>query len=109
MITDGEFEWVDPIRNTFKDAIHIRQFHNKSCKGIIYLHLRYNRKEYTIRCIWDLVLMEGKSTEKVLQKRIQRARNKTIKKEDENIRKYSELNKDMAETYKAMQEIVSEA
>jgi transposase-like protein len=94
-ITDGEACFVDSIKHFFPRAIHIRQFHNKSCKGIIYIHLKYKREEYTVRCLWDVVLNEGVPSKKVLQKRIQRARVKTVKKDSEKFMKYSELKKDI--------------
>ena len=55
MITDGEFGWVDPIRNSFKDAIHIRQFHKKELLGIVFVHFIHDKKEHTLKCRWDLV------------------------------------------------------
>jgi len=94
-ITDGEACFVDSIKHFFPSAIHIRQFHSKNCKGIIYIHLKSRRKEYTVRCLWDIVLNEGEPSQKVLEKRIQRAKMKTVNKEPENVMKYSELKKDI--------------
>lgn len=94
-VTDGEICFVDSIKQFFPDAIHIRQFHNKSCKGIIYIHLKYRKEVYTVRCLWDIVLNEGTPSKNVLQKRIQRAKKKIIRKEYETIMKYSKLNTDI--------------
>lgn len=50
-LTDGEVCFVDSIKHFFPNAIHIRQFHSASCKGIIYIHFTQNQKEFTIRCL----------------------------------------------------------
>lgn len=95
-ITDGEICFVDSIKHFFPDAIHIRQFHSKSCKGIIYIHLRYMKKEYTIRCLWDSVLNEGKPSKEVVKARELKARKKLNDKERKKTTiKYSSLSKDV--------------
>jgi len=95
-ITDGETCFVDPIKHFFPNAIHIRQFHSKSSKGIIYIHLNFDGKEYTVRCLWDAVLNEGEPSESVLRKREQRAKKKLAKKSEiEKKIRYSELSKDV--------------
>lgn len=93
-VTDGEKCFVDTIRHFFPEAIHVRQFHKKSCKGMIYTHLMYEGKEYTIRCLWDAVLNEGTPSKAVLRKREQRAANKLMRKETANKIEYTELSKE---------------
>ena len=94
-VTDGENCFVDAIKHLFPDAIHIRQFHSKSCRGIIYIHLRYDDgKDYTIRCLWDSVLNEGIPSEQVIEKRKMKAKKKLSEKERKTNVRYSELSKD---------------
>lgn len=94
-ITDGEKCFVDSIRHFFPDAIHIRQFHSRSCKGIIYIHLKHKKKEYTIRCLWDSVLNEGMPSKEVIKKRELKAKKRLSEKEVETKIRYSELSKDV--------------
>ncbi len=94
-VTDGESAFVEPIKSYFPNAIHIRQFHKKSCRGMIYAHLVHNCTAYTIRCFWDVVLEEGTPSDNVLRQRERRAKkrksNNRISKKDE----YTELSKDV--------------
>ncbi|KXA93866.1 hypothetical protein AKJ65_05875 [candidate division MSBL1 archaeon SCGC-AAA259E19] len=62
-VTDGGTAWLDPIQSLFPDALHIRQFHSKNTRGIIYVHLRHDGEPYTVRFPWDAVLEEGKASE----------------------------------------------
>lgn len=71
-VTDGEKAWVDPIRAFFPGAIHIRQFHSNTSRGLIYIHFPYEGKLYTLRCLWDAVLENGKAAEEVLRMRQRR-------------------------------------
>lgn len=94
-VTDGERCFIGPIKHYFPNAIHIRQFHKRSCKGMIYAHLTYEGKEYTIRCLWDSVLDEGTPSPDVLRKREQRAKKRLNSKEIANQAKYTELSRDV--------------
>lgn len=94
-VTDGENCFIDVIKHLFPDAIHIRQFHSRSCRGIIYIHLKYGGKDYTIRCLWDSVLNEGIPSEDVMKKRELKAKKKTSNKERSTKVRYSELSKDV--------------
>ena len=94
-VTDGENCFVDAIKHHFPDAIHIRQFHSRSCRGIIYIHLKYSGKDYTIRCLWDSVLNEGTPSENVKKKRELKAKKKASSKERSTKVRYSELSKDV--------------
>lgn len=94
-VTDGENCFVDAIKHLFPDAIHIRQFHSKSCRGIIYIHLKYEEENYTIRCLWDAVLNEGTPSEEVKKKREMKAKKKISEKERKTNVKYSELSNDI--------------
>jgi hypothetical protein len=71
-VTDGESAWVDPIRAFFPEAVHIRQFHSESSLGLVYVHLPFGGKLYTVRCIWNAVLEKGEAGEKVLKMRKRR-------------------------------------
>ncbi|KXB06250.1 hypothetical protein AKJ53_00950 [candidate division MSBL1 archaeon SCGC-AAA382F02] len=62
-VTDGGTAWLDPIQSLFPDAVHIRQFHSKNTRGIIYVHLRHDGEPYTVRFPWDAVLEEGEASE----------------------------------------------
>jgi hypothetical protein len=93
-VTDGERCFIGPIKHYFPNAIHIRQFHKKSCRGMIYAHLTYRGKVYTIRCLWDSVLDEGTPSQDVLRKREQRAKKRLDSKEIVNEARYTELSKD---------------
>ena len=73
-VTDGEICFVDSIRKFFPDAIHIRQFHKKSCKGIVYIHLMHYNKLHTIRVLWDAVLHEGEASEHTKKMREHKAK-----------------------------------
>lgn len=94
-VTDGEKCFVDSIKHFFPDSIHIRQFHSKSCKGIVYVHLNYCGKEYTIRCVWDAVLNEGEASQKTQKMREYKAAQMLEKKEREGKSEYSELSKEV--------------
>ncbi|RLG91887.1 hypothetical protein DRO37_09675 [Candidatus Bathyarchaeota archaeon] len=94
-ITDGEKCFVDSIKHFFPDALHIRQFHSKSCKGIIYIHLKYMKNEYTIRCLWDSVLNDGKASKAVVKMRELKAKKRLNDKEHKKNIKYSDLSKDV--------------
>ncbi len=94
-VTDGEKCFVDSIKHFFPDAIHIRQFHKQSCKGIIYVHLKYEDEEYTVKCLWDAVLNEGEASEKIMKQRDQRAKKKLDSHEHKKTVKYTELSKDI--------------
>jgi hypothetical protein len=95
-VTDGENCFVDAIKHLFPDAIHIRQFHSRSCRGIIYIHLKYDDgKDYTIRCLWDSVLNEGTPSENVKKKREMKAKKKASNRERSTKVRYSELSKDV--------------
>lgn len=94
-VTDGENCFVDAVKHLFPGAIHIRQFHSRSCRGIIYIHLKYEGKNYTIRCLWDSVLNEGTPSDDVMKKRELKAKKKTSEKERKTKVRYSELSKDV--------------
>lgn len=94
-VSDGERCYVDPIRHYFPNAIHIRQFHKQSCRGIIYIHLRYEGELYTIRCLWDCVLDEGEPSKDVVKQRRLKAQRKIHNKERKKEPIYSELSKDV--------------
>jgi transcription elongation factor Elf1 len=72
-VSDGEVAWIHPIRSFFPGSVHIRQFHSRPCKGIVYTHFEYEERIYTFRCLWDVVLGEGMAGEKVLRQRKKRA------------------------------------
>lgn len=78
-VTDGEKAWIDPIRTFFPNTIHIRQFHSEASLGLVYVHLPFRRKVYTLRCRWDAVLGEGKAGERVLEMRGRRKLNSSEK------------------------------
>jgi len=91
-VTDGEQTFVDPIRKYFPDAIHIRQFHKKSSKGMVYVHLNHGGMEYTIRCLWDVVLGDGTPSDAVQEQRSRRAKKRKSHKDGDE---YTELSKDV--------------
>lgn len=93
-VSDGERCFVDSIRHYFPNAIHIRQFHKQSCRGIIYVHFRYNKQEYTIRCLWDCVLEDGVPSNAVIKQRKLKAKKRISDKERKKLA-YSELSKDI--------------
>lgn len=80
-VTDGEKAWVNPIRAFFPGVVHIRQFHSNTSRGLVYMHFPYEGKLYTLRCLWDAVLENGKATEEVLRMR-QRRKLEEIEKEE---------------------------
>jgi len=43
-ITDGEISFVDPVGSLFPDSIHIRQFHKKELRGLVYTHFPSSEK-----------------------------------------------------------------
>ena len=94
-ITDGEKCFVDSVKHFFPSAIHIRQFHSKSCKGIVYVHLNYSGKDYTIRCVWDAVLEEGEAPKKTQKMREIKAMQKLERKERAGKLEYTELSKEV--------------
>jgi len=94
-ITDGEKCFVDSIKHFFPSAIHIRQFHAKSCKGIVYIHLNYMGKDYTIRCAWDAVLEEGTASKGTQKMREFKAKQRLEEKERAGKIEYSELSKEV--------------
>jgi hypothetical protein len=94
-LTDGEVCFVDSIKHFFPNAIHIRQFHSASCKGIIYIHFTQNKQEYTIRCLWDVVLNEGIPSKEVIKQRKQKAKKKIEEKKRKKQVKYSKLCEDV--------------
>ncbi|KXA93078.1 hypothetical protein AKJ66_02890, partial [candidate division MSBL1 archaeon SCGC-AAA259E22] len=94
-ITDGEQCFVEPIQEFFPDAIHIRQFHKPSCRGIIYTHLRYEGEYHTVRMLWDVVLDEGKPSEEAKKRREYKAKKRLHSKQRKNKVKYTELSKDV--------------
>jgi hypothetical protein len=94
-VTDGETCFVGSIQHFFPNAIHIRQFHRKSCKGIIYIHIPYKGKQYTIRCLWDMVLHEGTASKEVIRHRELKAKKKYEQKEQASTTRYSKLSKDI--------------
>lgn len=71
-VTDGEVAWINPIQRLFPSAIHIRQFHKKSCRALIYVHYKYYKATYTFRCLWDHVLDDGECSEKTKKMRLRR-------------------------------------
>ncbi len=94
-VTDGERCFVDSIKHYFPNTIHIRQFHKKSCKGMIYIHFKYDKKEYTLRCLWDAVLNDGIPSKKVIKQREFKASKRIDNKERKREIQYSELSKDV--------------
>lgn len=94
-VTDGEQCFVEPIQEFFPDAIHIRQFHKPSCRGIIYVHLRKDGEYHTVRMLWDVVLDEEEPSEKAKKRREYKARKKLNKKQRKKKVKYTELSKDI--------------
>lgn len=94
-VSDGERCHVDSIKHYFPNAIHVRQFHKQSCRGIVYVHFKYERREYTIRCLWDCVLDEGKPSKDVIKQRELKAKKKMSDKERKKELIYSNLSKDV--------------
>jgi hypothetical protein len=62
---------------------------------MIYIHLKYRDKRYTIRCLWDAVLNEGTASKEVIKKREWKAKKKLEQKETKITVRYSELSKDV--------------
>ena len=86
-VTDGEAAWIDPIRSFFPDAVHVRQFHSKNCKGLIYVHLPYPGNQghqgyqgntYTVRLRWDAVLGEGEANREAVRMRRRRKLERSV-------------------------------
>lgn len=94
-VTDGERCYVDSIKQYFPNAIHIRQFHKQSCRGIIYVHFKHKKQEYTIRCLWDCVLDEGMPSKDVIKQRRLKAQKRMQDRERKKEAIYSELSKDI--------------
>lgn len=94
-VTDGEKCFVGPIKHYFPYSIHIRQFHKRSCKGIIYLHFKHEDKDYTIRCLWDVVLNEAEPSKEVVRHRELKAKKRLAEKERKINVRYSELSKEV--------------
>ncbi len=85
-ITDGELCWLDPIRDTFTNAIHIRQFHKKSILGTVFIHFMHNGQEHTLKCRWDLVKDKVFEVSEVLEQRVEEFEASEIQRiEDSNI------------------------
>ena len=94
-ITDGEISFVDPVGSLFPDSIHIRQFHKKELRGLVYTHFPSSVKitgeeiaqdrnqRYTISCPWNLVLEEGKPNGRTLAQRKRRKREEKATKKKE--------------------------
>lgn len=93
IISDGERCFVDTVRELFPNCIHVRQFHKESSKGIVYIHLRYYSKLYTIRILWDAVLNESEPSKQV--KKMRKYRAKMALESPEKKKRYSELSKDV--------------
>lgn len=53
-VTDGLTSYVDSIREVFPGAIHIREFHNKSSRGVVYVHFKFEGISYTLSCRKEL-------------------------------------------------------
>jgi len=88
-VTDGEYAWVDPIRAFFPDAVHIRQFHSETSRGVVYTHFRYEDKLYTLRTLWDVVLSEGDAGKEAL--RMRRRRKELEKAKEKKAKERTEL------------------
>lgn len=82
-VTDGEISFVDSIGALFPDSIHIRQFHKKELRGLVYTHFpnyvktdeeadQVEIQRYTISCSWDIVLSEGIPNDRTLAQRKRR-------------------------------------
>lgn len=97
-ITDGEISFVEPVGSLFPDSIHIRQFHKKELRGLVYTHFptsvsitgeeiaQDQNQRYTVSCPWSLVLEEGKEgkpNSRTLAQRKRRRRNKKATKKKE--------------------------
>ena len=94
-ITDGEQCFVDSIREFFPNAIHIRQFHKDSCRGIIYVHFKYKGEYYTLRCLWDAVLNDDSPSKSIELQREYKAKRKLEQKEKKKKIEYSELSNEV--------------
>ena len=94
-VSDGERCYVDSIKHYFPNAIHIRQFHKQSCRGIIYVHFKYKKYDYTIRCMWDCVLDEGIPSKDVVKQRRLKAKRKMLDQERKKEPIYSKLSKEV--------------
>ena len=94
-ITDGEVSFVEPIGSLFPRSIHVRQFHKKELRGLVYTHFP-NRmkitgeetaqdlnKRYTMSCPWNLVLEEGEPNSRTLAQRKRRRREGKVTNEKE--------------------------
>ncbi|KXB04341.1 hypothetical protein AKJ48_02935 [candidate division MSBL1 archaeon SCGC-AAA261O19] len=71
-VTDGGKAWLDPIQSFFPEAVHIRQFHSKNCRSLVFVHLRHDEEPYTVRFPWNTVLEMGeasKDTRRMRQRR----------------------------------------
>lgn len=73
-VSDGEPSFVEDVQQFFPGAIHIRQFHAKQDRGIVFVHFHFNGKEHTAQVPWDLVLDDGKAKKATQRKRTERAR-----------------------------------
>ena len=94
-ITDGEVSFVEPVGSLFPESIHIRQFHKKELRGLVYTHFPSSVKitgeeiaqdqsqRYTISCPWNLVLEEGKPNSRTLAQRKRRKREEKATKKKE--------------------------
>ncbi|KXB05314.1 hypothetical protein AKJ49_01055 [candidate division MSBL1 archaeon SCGC-AAA382A03] len=90
-VTDGGMAWLDPVQSFFPDAVHVRQFHSKNSRGIIYVHLRHDGKPYTVRFPWDVVLEKGEPTDDAQRMRKRRKLEESSRSEGER----TELSKDI--------------
>ena len=100
-VTDGETSFVDPVGAFFPKSIHIRQFHKKELRGLVYIHFpgsieitdegKEQIQRYTISCQWDIVLEEGKTNDRTLAQRKRRKQ----KKEDTEKEKTKQHNWDL--------------
>ncbi|KXA96567.1 hypothetical protein AKJ38_03040, partial [candidate division MSBL1 archaeon SCGC-AAA259I14] len=90
-VTDGGLAWLGPLQSLFPDAVHIRQFHSKNSRGIIYVHLRNDGKPYTVRFPWDVVLEKGEASDDAQRMRKRRKLEESSRSEGER----TELSKDI--------------
>lgn len=103
-ITDGELCFVDPIGKLFPKSVHIRQFHKKELRGLVYVHFPVDSESLqefgykdiksdrgTLSLNWDAVLDEGEACKRT---KAQRERRKKKKSEYENNKNRKNKNAD---------------
>lgn len=56
VVTDGKPDYVALVRNTWPNAVHVAQFHEKDVLGQVHVYFMYDGVEHTLRTPWDIFI-----------------------------------------------------